>query len=130
MKRADEVLARAQVDTSLAADRAIDLRQERRRHLDESDAAQIRRGGKSRHVADHAAAERDDGARAVEPAARELVVEAPCRSEGLGPFAVANEDRLPGRSDPQSAAVPTVTSPPPSGAFTPGEVPPFDVEAT
>jgi sec-independent protein translocase protein TatB len=39
-------------------------------------------------------------------------------------------DDAPAQPKPQSAPVPTVTSPPPSRAFTPGEVPPFDVEAT
>ena len=42
----------------LAADRGIDLRQQRGRHLHEVDAALIAGGGETGQVADHAAAER------------------------------------------------------------------------
>ena len=60
MKRADQVLAERVVDADLAADRAVDLREQRRRHVHQRDAAQERRGGESRGVADHAAADGDD----------------------------------------------------------------------
>ena len=60
MERADEVLARARVHTGLPADRRINLREQRRRRLEKSDAAQIECGGEAREVADDSAAERDD----------------------------------------------------------------------
>ena len=59
MKRAEQVLALRRVDAGLAADRGIDLRQQRGRHLHEIDAAAQDRRGKAREIADHAAAERD-----------------------------------------------------------------------
>ena len=59
MKGADQVLALRRVDSGLAADRGIHLRQQRGRHLHEIEAAADDRGGKTGEVADHAAAERD-----------------------------------------------------------------------
>ena len=59
MKRAEQILAVRRIDSGLAADRGIDLRQQRGRHLHEIDAAAQDRRGKAREVADHAAAERD-----------------------------------------------------------------------
>ena len=60
MKRADEILAARVVDAGLAADRRIHLREQRGRDLHEGDAALVTGGGEAGHVADHAAAERDD----------------------------------------------------------------------
>ena len=57
---ADQVLALARVDPGLAADRAVDLGEERRRDLDEADAAAHHRRGEAGEVADHPAAEGDD----------------------------------------------------------------------
>ena len=48
------------IDAGLAADGGIHLRQQRGGHLHEGDAALVAGGGKAGHVADHAAAERDD----------------------------------------------------------------------
>ena len=59
MEGADQVLAVRGVDRGLAADRGIDLRQQRGRHLHVVDAAAHGRGGKAGQIADHAAAERD-----------------------------------------------------------------------
>ena len=59
MERADQVLAVRRIDAGLAADRGIDLRQQRGRHLHEIDAAPHDRRGKAGEIADHAAAERD-----------------------------------------------------------------------
>ena len=66
MERADHVLAARMVDGRLAADRGVDLREQRRRHLHEIDAALVARGDVARQVADDAAAERDEAAVAVE----------------------------------------------------------------
>ncbi len=60
MKRADQILALRGVDAGLAADRGVHLRQQRRRHLHEVEAAPHAGGGKAGKIADHAAAERDD----------------------------------------------------------------------
>ena len=59
MKRAEQVFSLRRIDPGLAADRRIDLRQQRGRHLHEIDAAAQDRRGKAREIADHAAAERD-----------------------------------------------------------------------
>ena len=59
VKRAEQVLALRRIDPGLAADRGIDLRQQRGRHLHEIDAAAQDGGGEAGEVADHAAAERD-----------------------------------------------------------------------
>ena len=45
------------IDSGLAADGTIHLGEERRRHLDEIDAAQNYRGGEAGKVADYSAAE-------------------------------------------------------------------------
>ena len=67
---ADEVLAGREVHADLAADRRVDLRQQRRRHLDERDAAQEGRGREARHVADDAAPDGHDDRPAVGAPAR------------------------------------------------------------
>ena len=59
VKRAEQILALRRIDSGLAADRRIDLRQQRGRHLHEIDAAAQDRRGKAGEIADHAAAERD-----------------------------------------------------------------------
>ena len=60
MEGADQVLALRRIDAGLAADRGIDLRQQRRRHLHVIEPAPHARRGKAGEIADHAAAERDD----------------------------------------------------------------------
>ena len=57
---ADEVLARCSIDRRLAADRRIDLREQRRRDLHEFAAAPRDGSGKAGEIADDAAAERDN----------------------------------------------------------------------
>jgi hypothetical protein len=60
VKRADEVLARLQIQADLAADGAVHLGEQGGRHLHERQAAQIRRRHKSREIAHHTAAEGND----------------------------------------------------------------------
>ena len=55
VERADEILAVRRIDAGLAADRGIDLGQQRRRNLDEVDAAAQDRCGKAGEIADDAA---------------------------------------------------------------------------
>ena len=76
VERADHVLAARMIDAGLAADRRVDLREQRRRHLHEIDAALVAGGGESGDVADHAAAERHDGSVAVQPRVDERVDDA------------------------------------------------------
>ena len=76
MERADEILAARRVDAGLAADRGVDHREQRRRHLHDWDAAHVRRGDESGQVANDAAAERDDRRVAPEAGFEELVGEA------------------------------------------------------
>ena len=67
------ILARGQVDGGLAADGRIDRGQQRRRDLGKAHAALIRRRGKAREVAHHAAAERNDHVAAAEAVLTEEV---------------------------------------------------------
>ena len=60
VKRADHVLRARVVHGGLAADGGVDLCEQRRRNLHEVDAALEASRGITRHVADHAAAERDE----------------------------------------------------------------------
>ena len=66
MEDADQVLALRRVDAGLAADRAVDLGEQRRRDLHEAHAAAQDARGEAREVADHAAAEGDDNVAALE----------------------------------------------------------------
>ena len=67
MKSADEILAGREVHAGLAANRSVDLREQGCRHLHESNAAQISRGGKTRQVANHSAAQRDHHVASLDP---------------------------------------------------------------
>ena len=69
MEGADQVLALRRVDAGLAADRGIDLGEQRGRHLHHAHAAPQDAGGEAGEIADHAAAERND---AVAPLDAEL----------------------------------------------------------
>ena len=60
-------LPAGQVDRGLAADRRVDLADERRRHRNPVDSAEVRRGGEAGDVGRATAAERDEGAAALEP---------------------------------------------------------------
>ena len=62
MERADEVLALGQVHTGLAADRAVDHREQRGGHLHDVDPAVVDRGREAGGVADDSPADRDDSA--------------------------------------------------------------------
>ena len=64
------------IDAGLAADGGIDLGQQGGGDLDEGDAALVAGGGKAGHVADHAAAQGDQGAVPTEAAPQEAVEDA------------------------------------------------------
>ena len=94
VERADEVLAKGMVDADFAANRAIDLRQQRGGHVDQRDAAEVGGGRKPGHVPDHAAAKGDDRRRALGVRAHERVVDSGDRGQVLVALAVRDEDRL------------------------------------
>jgi hypothetical protein len=66
VERADEVLPLGQVDPDLAADRRVNLPDERRGHRDPVDASQVRRGDEADEIGRRAAADRGDGPGAVD----------------------------------------------------------------
>jgi hypothetical protein len=84
---AEQVFAGARIDRRLAAHRAVDLSQQGCRDLDEIDAAQQRRRGKSRDIADHPAAQRDQHRPALDAASEDLIDEAAEMGEILGRLA-------------------------------------------
>ena len=92
MKRADEILARRRVDAGLSADRRVDHREQRRRHLHERNAAHERRRDEAGEVADDAAAERDDRRVAAEARGEQLVGEARPGLARLVRFAGGNRE--------------------------------------
>ena len=59
MERADQILAVLGIDGGLAADRGIDLRQQRGGHLHVIETAAHHGGRKAGQIPDHAAAQRD-----------------------------------------------------------------------
>ncbi len=59
VKCADKVLALRGVDPGFAANRTVDLRQQRCRYLHKTNAAAQNRGGKAHQIADNAAAQSD-----------------------------------------------------------------------
>jgi hypothetical protein len=71
------------VDSGLAPDRGIDLRQQRGGNLDEMHAALIAGRRETGHVADHAAAESDERAIAVEAKVRNKAVNTSPRTSSV-----------------------------------------------
>ena len=94
MERADEVLALGQVDAGLAADRGIDLRDERRRDLDERDAAEVGRGEEPRRVAERPATDRDDRLAPLDPESRQLARRVLDDRQALRRLALGQQDVL------------------------------------
>ena len=66
---ADEILPFRQVDAGFAADGAIDLSDERGRHVNNSDAAQVAGGDKSGNVSDHTSSRSHQNGAAISPRA-------------------------------------------------------------
>ena len=96
MECADQILAGGRVDRGLAADRAVDLRQQRRRHLDEAASALDDRAGEPDQIADHPAAERDDMVAALDPMREQAVGQRFQLHPALGALAGRQHDRLAG----------------------------------
>ncbi len=91
---ADQILAVACVDAGLAADRGIDLGQQGGRNLHEGQAAQGGGGGKPGQVADHAAAEGDDGGAALDAKREQPVDDILVDLHAFGGFATGDDDRI------------------------------------
>ena len=89
---ADQVLAVRRVDAGLAADRRVDLRQQRRRHLHEIDAAAHAGRGKAGEIADDAAAERDDQIAALDARVDDRLADAVEAGVALGALARGDAD--------------------------------------
>jgi hypothetical protein len=109
VERANQILAERVIDADLAADRAVHLRQQRRGHVDEGDAAEIGGRGKACGVTDNASADGDDGAASVRARADQRLVDARDRLQVLVPLAVRNQNRLravEGRPEPLAVEPP------------------------
>ena len=91
VESADEVLAERMVDSHLAADGRIHLRQQCRRHMHEADAAKPGGGGKARDISDDTAADGDDGDGSVGGRLRQRIVDEPDRPDRLRPLPVRHE---------------------------------------
>ena len=91
---ADKVFPRRRVDRGLAADRAVDLSQQRGRDLHEIDPAQQRRGGKPGDVADHATAQRDQHRAPLDADGEHVVDQLPEMGQILCAFARREHDRV------------------------------------
>ena len=87
MEGADQVLALPGVDAGLAADRGIDLGQQRGRHLHHSDAAPQDAGGETGEIADHTAAKGYDAVAALDAELEQLPAESIQHGEALARFA-------------------------------------------
>ena len=94
VERANQVLAQRVIDPYFAPDRAINLREERRRYVHHWYAAQICSGGKSGDVANDTTPERDDGCRAVGVGAHQRIVDLSDGLEVLVALTIGDEDRL------------------------------------
>ena len=92
VERADQVLPERMIDADLAADRAVHLRQQRRRDVGQRDAAKERRRGKTGRVAEDAAAHRDDARAPIRAVLDERIVDASHGLQLLASLAVGNQD--------------------------------------
>src|SRR3569623_2809177 len=101
MECADQVLAGARVTRGLAADRAVDLREQRGGHLDEAAAALEDRASEPDEIADHPAAERDDMVAALHAKFEQAIGQRLELGPAFGRLAGGQHDRL--------AGIPSVT---------------------
>ena len=92
MEGADEILAVLRIDAGLAADRGIDLGEERGRDLDEADAAAEDCRGKTGQIADDTAAKGDDAVAALDRGGEQAVADLGELAEALGRLAGRKND--------------------------------------
>ena len=98
---ANQVLAERMVHPHLAADRAVHLRQQRRRDVRHRDPAQVCGRREPRGIADHAAADRNDAGAPVGASRHERVVHAAGGLQRLGTLTIGDEDALGARQRPR-----------------------------
>ena len=94
MEGAEQVLPVAGVDRRLAAHGAVYLGEKGGRNLNVVDSAQHDRRGEARDVADHAAPQRHQNARAVDPEIEKAIGEIAQVTEVLGFLAFRKHDRF------------------------------------
>ena len=92
IERAYHVFAQRMVDAGLAAHRRIYLRQQRGRYLDERHTAQISRSGITRHIANHAAAQRNQRCAALAAILEQRVIDRIQRAGIFIRFTVRHDD--------------------------------------
>src|SRR4029079_3967802 len=90
----DQVLSQLVVDANLAANRCVDLREQRRGNVDERDAAQVGGGSEAGDVTDDPSAERDEGRGTVGVRTDERVVDSRYGAEVLRALAVRDKNGL------------------------------------
>ena len=93
MERADQVFTAGVVNPDLAADRAVNLGQERGRHHDERKSTGERCRDEAGQVADNTAAQRDDQGVAIGPSRDQVVIDLLGLGERLGGFPGRNDAR-------------------------------------
>ena len=93
-ERPNEVFPRREIDRRFPADGRIHRGEKRRRDLHEPDAALVARRGKPDHVADNAAAERNDHVAAAEAVLTEEVQHIGVGREVLAPLARGECERV------------------------------------
>ena len=93
MEGADQILAMRRIDSGLAADGGVDLRQQGRRNLHEARAAPHACGDEAGEIADDAAAKRDDEIASLDFRRQHLVADAAEDGKRLRGFARLNDDR-------------------------------------
>ena len=87
VKRADQILAVRRVDPGLAADRGVDLGQQRGRDLHDVEPAPGDRRGEAGEVADHATTERHDEIAALDSGSQDGIAHGLEHAPALGRFA-------------------------------------------
>ena len=94
VKGADQVLALVQVHAGLAAHRTVHLGEQRGRYLHKRNTAQVDRGEKPGHVADHAAAQGKHSVAAIKAALGEFAGQCADGGQVLARLAVSKGDQL------------------------------------
>ena len=84
VKGPDQVLGPGMIDGGLAADRGVDLGQDRGRQRDEVHPAHVGGGDESGHVADRPTTETEDGGGAIEAGGQRAIPAVLGHGQGLG----------------------------------------------
>ena len=93
IKSADHILAKRMVDTRLAANRRVNLRQQRGRNLNKWHATQICGGGEPRQITDNSTTKRDNGGAAFTAGCQQCIENEVQRLPVLVLLAIRKNDR-------------------------------------